>query len=74
MDQVRVAACAPARWPFRIWVGGFGLASECPGTGGAMVRLGPAPPPQGTRTLCPMLKVDLFIFVLSLDPILKTLS
>ena len=62
MDQVRVAACAPARWPFRIWVGGFGLAAECPGTGGAMVRLGPAPPTVGTRhTLCPMLKVEILL-------------
>ena len=49
------------------------MAAECPGTGGAMVRLGPAPPPQGTRTLCPMLKVDICIFVPSSD-ILKRLS
>ena len=40
------------------------MAAECPGTGGAMVRLGPAPPPTNTRpTLCPMLKVEISNFV-----------
>ena len=46
------------------------MAAECPGTGGAMVRLGPAPPTVGTRqhTLCPMLKVGIFLLAHSKTP------
>ena len=56
---MRACALAFQDLGWRVWFGG-----ECPGTGGAMVRLGPAPPPTNTRpTLCPMLKVEISIVV-----------
>lgn len=40
-----------------VWFGGGGGAGSRLVV--AMVRLGPAPPPKGARTLCPLLKVTL---------------